>query len=565
MPSERSAAAGYGLGLRRQHFDDILRERPPVDWFEILTENHLVDGGRPLHYLERIRADYPLAMHGVSLSIGSVDALDVDYLQRIRRLAERIEPARISDHLCWTGVDGINTHDLLPLPLTQDALRHVADRVLAVQDFLRRPLLLENVSSYFRFAHSTLDECEFLRELVRRTGCLLLVDVNNIHVGAINHGFDAMAWLRALPPASVAQLHIAGHEDRGTHLIDTHDRPVAAPVWELFAAALRLFGPVAVSIERDAAIPPLPELLDELATARRIGEEALAGRETPRARAVATVIVSGNDGAAPTLQVAQRAVQRGVLTAQPAAAAFVADTAALPRTAQLDIYAQAYRARIVEALAHDFAALRAWLGEHEFAALVHAYIDAHPSRHRSLRDVGGRLDAFLATTAPYDGHAGLYAIARFEWALCNAFDAADTPPATAADLHAVEPARWAGVRLRFHPSLQWLDALGNVPSLWRALRDGRAPPAFVADDASWLVWRQRLALLFRPLDGDERCALLAFRDGAAFACVCDRLRERMPDEAVPARLAGLIQRWLREDLIAAIDAPRASATTSFGN
>jgi uncharacterized protein len=259
---------GYGLGLRRHHYEAVLQDKPAIDWFEILTENYLVDGGKPLHYLDRIRADYPLVMHGVSLSIGSTDPLNTDYLQRVKKLAARIEPAWISDHLCWTGVGGNNMHDLLPLPFTEEALRHVVERVQRVQDFLGRQILLENVSSYFQYAQSSMPEWEFLSELARQADCLLLVDINNIYVSAFNHEFDALQYLRNLPAERVQQFHLAGHLNRGAYLIDTHDQPVIEPVWQLYAEALRLFGPVSTMIERDDNIPLLTELLQELAYAR---------------------------------------------------------------------------------------------------------------------------------------------------------------------------------------------------------------------------------------------------------------------------------------------------------
>ncbi|HEY3699590.1 MAG TPA: DUF692 domain-containing protein [Spongiibacteraceae bacterium] len=274
---------GYGLGLRRQHYEAILEQQPDLGWFEILTENYLVNGGKPLHYLERVRALYPLVMHGVALSIGSSDPLNFDYLQRVKNLAERIEPEWISDHLCWTGVDGRNMHDLLPLPYTEEALHHVVERVQRVQDFLGRQLLLENVSSYISYSASTLAEWEFLSEIAERADCLLLVDINNIYVSAFNHGFDPVLYLKNIPARRVQQFHLAGHLDRGDYLIDTHDHPVVQPVWDLYAQALRLFGSVPTMIERDDNIPPLQELLDELAVARRIGDEIFAEQQERRA------------------------------------------------------------------------------------------------------------------------------------------------------------------------------------------------------------------------------------------------------------------------------------------
>jgi hypothetical protein len=261
---------GFGLGLRTEHYEDILAQRPHVDWFEALTENYLVPGGKPLHYLERIRAGFPVVLHGVSLSVGSTDPLDYDYLRQLKALAQRIEPEWISDHLCWTGVAGKNLHDLLPLPFTEQALSHVAARVREIQDFLGRRILLENVSSYVTFRHSTMAEWEFLSELARKADCLILLDVNNIYVSAFNHGFDPMAYLDAIPAQRVQQIHLAGHEHCGTHIIDTHDADIVDPVWELYACAVRRFGAVPTMIERDDHIPPLADLVAELDRARRV-------------------------------------------------------------------------------------------------------------------------------------------------------------------------------------------------------------------------------------------------------------------------------------------------------
>lgn len=268
-----NSASGFGLGLRPDHYADVLagaESARRVDWFEVITENHLVAGGRPLHVLERVRERWPVVMHGVSLSIGSTAPLDREYLERVRRLAERCEPAWISDHLCWTGVNGLNLHDLLPLPYTEEALDHVAARVHVVQERLRRPLVLENVSSYVAYVSDECSEWEFLAELVRRTGCELLLDVNNVYVGARNHGYDPIAFLDAIPTGAVRQFHLAGHTDHGDHVIDTHDAPVCEAVWDLYANAVRRFGAVPTLLERDDAIPPLAELVLELDRARAI-------------------------------------------------------------------------------------------------------------------------------------------------------------------------------------------------------------------------------------------------------------------------------------------------------
>lgn len=267
---------GYGLGLRTAHYQALLNEQPRIDWLEVLSENYMVEGGKPLYYLDRIRAHYPLVMHGVSLSIGSSDPLNPDYLRRLKQLAARIEPRWISDHLCWTGVQHKNMHDLFPLPYTEEALRHVVARIRAVQDFLGQRILIENVSSYLTYAASDMSEWEFLRAVSEEADCLLLVDINNIYVSACNHNFDPLAYLDALPAARVQQFHLAGHSMNGAMIIDTHDAPVIDPVWVLYAEAVRRFGHVSTLIERDDNIPQLAELMDELAHARAIAESVHA-------------------------------------------------------------------------------------------------------------------------------------------------------------------------------------------------------------------------------------------------------------------------------------------------
>ncbi len=269
---------GFGLGLRTDYFEAILADPPMVDWFEITSENFMVAGGKPRHYLERIRARWPLVMHGVSLSIGSADPLDMDYLRGLRKLAREIEPAWISDHLCWTGVDDINSHDLLPLPYSEEAIVHVVGRVQQTQEFLGREILLENLSSYVEFRQSCMPEWEFVAQIAKRSGCRILLDVNNIQVSARNHGFDPLDYLAGIPGDRVWQIHLAGHSDYGNCCIDTHDHDVPAEVWALYEHTIARFGAISTMIERDDDFPPLHELVSELGLARaafgRAGTEA---------------------------------------------------------------------------------------------------------------------------------------------------------------------------------------------------------------------------------------------------------------------------------------------------
>ena len=259
---------GYGVGLRTTHFGEILASTPPVDFFEVLSENFLDTGGRPSYVLDRIAERYPMVLHGVSLSIGSTDPLNYGYLSKLKSLATRVRAAWVSDHLCWTGVNGRNTHDLLPMPLNEETLRHVARRVRMVSDVLERPLVLENPSTYLEFEASTMGEADFLARLAEDADCGLLLDVNNVYVSSVNHGFDARTYIEKIPADRVVQYHLAGHTDKGTHLLDTHSTFVKDEVWHLYALAVRHTGPQTTLVEWDEAIPELAVVHGEAIKAR---------------------------------------------------------------------------------------------------------------------------------------------------------------------------------------------------------------------------------------------------------------------------------------------------------
>jgi uncharacterized protein (UPF0276 family) len=275
------ANLGLGVGLRTVHYQHILAENPAVDWFEVITENYMDSRGRPRHVLEQIAERYPVVMHGVSLSIGSTDALDFEYLGKMKALAKEVKPGWISDHVCWTGVAGINTHDLLPLPLTEASLRHVIERVRQVQDFLERPFVLENPSTYVGFKDSTMPEWEFISRLAEEADCGLLLDVNNVYVSSVNHDFDPFDFIRALPAERIVQMHIAGHTNMGTHIIDTHDGHVIDPVWELYRLAHLRTGGVSTLLEWDAKIPPFEVVHAEVLKAKQFMSENLTVVPSP--------------------------------------------------------------------------------------------------------------------------------------------------------------------------------------------------------------------------------------------------------------------------------------------
>src|SRR5260370_6535699 len=261
---------GYGVGLRRQHYSHVLETRPKVDWFEVVSENFMVAGGRAVEVLEGVRGNYPFVLRGVRVRIGSTDTLNRGYLRQLRDLARRFEPAWISDHLCWTGVGGRNLHDLLPLPYTEEAISHVVARIRNVQDILERPILIENVSSYMAFADSTMPEWQFISAIANAGDCGILLDINNIFVSAFNHKFDASDYIDAVPAERVVQYHLAGHSDHGTYLLDTHDHPIRDEVWALYERAARRFGAVSALVEWDDNIPEFAELADTADRARTI-------------------------------------------------------------------------------------------------------------------------------------------------------------------------------------------------------------------------------------------------------------------------------------------------------
>ncbi len=270
-PGTQKPFLGFGLGLRAEHYQAVLDSRPEnVDWFEIISENYMIDGGKPLYFLDAIRRDYPMVMHGVSMSLGSTDELNFDYLRRLKALIARVEPRWVSDHLCWTGVDHKNLHDLLPLPYTEESIQHVAERIARVQDFLGRQILVENLSSYITYSDDAMPEWEFLSAIAERADCYLLLDVNNIYVSSYNHHYDPVDYIEGVPAERVWQHHLAGHSNEGNLIIDTHDQDVIDPVWALYEETAKRLGPVSTMIERDGNIPDLDSVLGELDHARRI-------------------------------------------------------------------------------------------------------------------------------------------------------------------------------------------------------------------------------------------------------------------------------------------------------
>ena len=511
-------ALGVGAGLRPAYFAQACARDPRIELWEVLTENVMIPGGNPRRVVRGVREHTPIALHGVSLSIGSADPLSDDYVARLRALVDELEPAFVSDHLCWTTIDGRSGHDLWPLPYTDEALAHVIARVGHVQERLGRRILLENPATYVRFAAGDIPEAGFLAELAARSGCGVLLDINNVHVTATNLGADPGAYLAALPPGCVEYMHLAGHSRRGDTLIDSHDRPICEATWQLYAAALARFGPVPTVIERDDRIPPLDELAHELARAR---DARAATRTVP--------------GSVPSPREHERSRSRSLASQQRAFYEHVTAGAPCPAIVGTSaIYAEMYDRRLADALGSSFPQLRACLGDMPFESLARRYVRAHPPHSFTLRELGRELSAFLRTS---DVPPWAAELAALELARLDAFDGPDDAPLTRADTAALEPAALAVLRLR------WVAASRRIPSVW----DLRAHAELVAVPARvLLIWRRGFDVCERVLDEDEAVIAAMLERTAAL----DELAAEIGDAE---RVAQLLARWIDDGAVVRVD------------
>ena len=538
---------GFGLGLRTQHYADFLARKQPLDWLEIITDNYLIDGGKPLAVIDAIRRDYPVAMHGVAMSIGASQGVDVPYLQRVKALADRIEPLWVSDHLCWTGPGPEQLHDLYPLPYTDESARHVIAQIRRAQDVLGRRLVLENVSSYIRYRHDSASEWQFLAHIAQEADCLLLVDVNNIYVSSVNHGFDPLTYLHALPAHRVQQIHLAGHSDNGDHIIDTHDHPVAQPVWDLYAHACQRFGAVAAMIERDDHIPPLAELLDEMAIARRVAAEHVA---PPEPVAITSITL------APTADLTGLAAVQRHFADRVLANALPPEMPEDLITGRLPIYHHAYRARLAEVLADTYGKTCLYMGSDTFEAHARDYAVAHPPRTRSLNRYGEGLVGTLR--AAYPDNPELHELAQLDWDLRTRFDSADVPTLETAAAQASDT--WTTRPGVLHPSALLRAITTNVVGVWNAIHTDDDVPEAVAlpAPATLLVWRKGHQPHFRTLDAAEAVWVQALHAGASVHDACTALLGSGLWQGDPTVLGGWLAQLLDDGLVQADGAVEAA-------
>ncbi len=555
---------GFGLGLRTPHYTELLAavqptvigqaQKKPVDWLEIITDNFLVEGGKPLVMLDQFASHYPLAMHGVAMSLGSSQGLDIGYLKRVKQLAQRIEPIWISDHLCWTGNVAATLHDLNPLPYTQEAANTVIRNLKQAQDVLGRRLVVENVSSYVTFQYSAREEWEFLSYVLQESDSLLLLDVNNVYVSSRNHGFNALDYIHGLPKHRVQQIHLAGHSDNGTHIIDTHDHPVSQGVWDLYAQVCALLGPMATMIERDDNIPPLSELLAELSIARQTSNNALKPAQAltgTKNLATAPATIAHVNVTAPSLLSLQGDWVRYILSSDRDAGLpehIASPTSSTTDTAKqrLGIYHHAYRARLSEVLADSFEKTALYMGQGLFHELATAFAVAHPPQVNSLNRYGNALPDWLATQ--YPDNPELHQLAQLEWDLRVAFDGQNSH-ALNADITARDTTQsWLSLKSPLVLGTVLRPLSHNAVQIWRAIDDDtEVPEAIALPTRQWLVvWRKGLQPQFKTLGAQEHAFLTQLQNGDS---IVEAIANNQATDLSHEQLGLWLAQWLEEGLL----------------
>ncbi|MBW3510989.1 DUF692 family multinuclear iron-containing protein [Janthinobacterium sp. NKUCC06_STL] len=533
MPPRIQAFAG--VGLRAAHYRDFLARRPKVGWLEVHTENYLQPSGWDNHVLQALRQDYPISLHGVGLGLGSARGFSEAHLQRVRAVVERIEPALVSEHLSWGAVAQQQLNDLLPLALNGAALDLLCARVGRVQDVLKRPILLENVSTCLRFADDAMSEAQFLVELARRSGCGLLLDINNLYVNQCNHGEDALAAMQSIAPGSVGELHLGGHLLTPHAVIDHHGAAVADPVWDLYAAALLRFGAMPTLIEWDTDLPALDILLDEADKA-----QAMLARHAPQTPWQGRVLPSPPPPVSlDALTAGQQAFATALLDAEAALPAFAGE--AVPQ--RFSLYRGNLSATWRRTLGHAYPVVLALVGEAFFAGLARAYGRQYPSDSADLNEFGARFADFLASfphvaTLPY-----LPDMARLEWAVHLAHYAADAQGLAPESLAALHPDQLEARRFRLHPACALLASSWQVAALWQAHQEGEGQGKFPQElqVASWaLVCRTRWKAQVLVVDVAAHAALVMLQQGQTFGAALDAAFELDP----AFDLAAHLRQWL---------------------
>ena len=540
MPQPIQALAG--VGLRAAHYRDFLARRPKVGWLEVHTENYLQPSGWDNHVLQALRQDYPLSLHGVGLGLGSARGFSEAHLQRVRAVVERTEPALVSEHLSWGAVAQQQLNDLLPLALNGAALDLLCARVGRVQDVLKRPILLENVSTYLRFADDAMSEAQFLAELARRSGCGLLLDINNLYVNQCNHGEDALTAMQSIAPGSVGELHLGGHLLTPHAVIDHHGAAVAEPVWDLYAAALLRFGAIPTLVEWDTDLPPLDILLGEVGKA-----QAMLARHAPRAPWRGTALPSPLPPMSlDALAAGQQAFATALLNTVAPLPSFAGE--AVPQ--RFSLYRGNLSATWRRTLGHAYPVVLALVGEDFFGGLARAYGGQYPSDSADLNQFGDGFADFLAAFPPVDELPYLPDMARLEWAVHLAHYAADAQGLAPEALAALHPDQLEARRFSLHPACALLASDWQVAALWRAHQDGEGQGMFPQDmraASCALVCRPRWKAQVLVVDAAAHAALLALQRGQTFGDALDAAFGLDP----AFDLAAHLRQWLAHAVLTA--------------
>lgn len=516
---------GFGLGLRGAHYSHILAHKPKVDFFEIISENFMDTEGKRRRDLARIRADYPLVMHGVALSIGTVDPLNSEYLQQLKALMQEIEPAWLSDHLCWTGVAHRTTHDLLPIPYTAEALSHVISRITQVQEFLGCQLVLENPSSYIAFSHSEMEEAAFISEMVKQSGCGLLLDINNVYVSSRNLGINPYDYINMLPMEAVAQIHLAGHSDRGTYLLDTHNRTVSEEVWALYRYTLHRAGrPLNTMIEWDSDIPSFETLYAELEKARKSVAVHDMGIHIPGRPHMDA------EGGLPLAEL-QVQFQQALVSGSAAAQ--------LPVYGVLEAYTDGYEERLLNAVAVDYPVLKHYLGDAAFRNLLVDFVRKVPATHYNLDRYSAALPTFI------DEDTFARALAQLESAIGHVTHAPESRSLDADDLAAFTPDAFAEYSLHPRKALQLLALSYPVEAYYAAVSQGLQSVQPVKTDEYIVVFRHEDEVWRMTLEPQEYALLTHLFAGATIG---EALAQTDVSEDL---LFAWFGRWMRNGLLAA--------------
>lgn len=544
---------GYGLGLRPTHYQTIIDTKPAIDWFEVISENYLDNDGKPRNMLAQIKEQYPIIMHGVSLSVGTTDPLDTDYLHKLKALADWIDPPWFSDHLCFTGIAHQNTHDLLPVPYTEDALAHITGRIKQVQDYMERPFIIENPSSYLEFKSSTMHEWEFITRMVEEADCGLLLDVNNVYVSAFNHGLDAKEYLDALPLERVNQIHLAGHLNKGNHIIDTHDNHVIDEVWELYKYVIHKAGKeITTMVEWDANIPEFSVLQDEINKAKTMAQDAanhnLEGSrfkaEVSRCSAAKTeydeslttlhtAILSGdNDAANPTEWIPSK---RNFSPAD-----------------QLNVYISGYRYRLFDMVDEDYPVLRHYLGKEKMNHLLESFIEATPSTSYTVSHFVLRLPEYIKQSNCLGKQTeAAHEIATAEAAMSELFDAKNTAPLTQADLSNITPETFLNQTLKLRPAAKLFTFHYNIDPYITAYHEESPLDTLEQKPTHLLIYRDDETVWRLPLSERERNLLQTLNHSKTLEHALETLHtnDNTAEEELVAEFSELFPRWLHHKIL----------------